>query len=386
MDFSLSADEKALQETARKFAREVVRPGAAHWDEQSIFPREVFEQAFELGLLNMAVPQELGGVGLSHVGQVLVAEEIAWGCAGIATSIVANDLALLPIIIGASPEQKQRFLRPFAEKFKLCSFALTEPSAGSDVASLRCTARRDGDTYIVNGQKQWITNGEYAEQYTLFCTTDPNERHKGMLCLVVEGRPQGLTVGKHENKMGQRASNTVTLTFEDVRVPVANRIGDEGGGFGLAMATLDNSRPVTAMFSIGIGRAALEHSLDYAKSRQQFGKPIMEFQAIQFMIADMAAEVHAARLLTLQSAWMLDNGLRNTLISSYAKRLAADTGMKVAVDAVQVFGGYGYSKEYPVEKLMRDAKLVQIYEGTSQVQRLVIARELIKGVTSPSGM
>jgi acyl-CoA dehydrogenase len=379
MNFALTDDEKALQETARKFAREVMRPKAAHFDEASEFPRDIIRQAYELGLMNMTIPQAHGGMELSHQAQVVVAEELAWGCAGMATSMIANDLALLPIILGGSSEQREKFLRPFTQGFKLASFALTEPSAGSDVAGLRCTARRDGDVYVVNGQKQWITNGEYAEQYSLFCTLDPAQKHKGILCLVVEGRPKGLTVGKHENKMGQRASNTVTLTFEDVRVPVANRIGREGEGFLIAMNTLDHSRPLTAMFAVGVARAALEHALDYAKQRQQFGKPIADFQAIQFMLADMAADIEAARLLAYKAAWLLDSGQRNTLVSSYAKRFAADMAMRATTDAVQIFGGYGYSKEYPVEKLMRDAKLIQIYEGTSQVQRLVIARELLRG-------
>lgn len=379
MNFALTEDLKALQETARKFAREVMRPKSAHFDEASEFPKDIIRQASELGLMNLIIPAEQGGVELPHLAQVVIAEELAWGCAGMATSMIANDLANLPILIGGSKEQKDRFLKPFTEGFRLSSFGLTEPGAGSDVAGMRCTARREGDFYVVNGQKQWITNGEYADQYSLFCTTDPAKKHKGIMCLVVEGRPKGLTVGKHENKMGQRASNTVTLTFEDVKVPVANRIGEEGDGFRIAMATLDNSRPLTAMFAIGIARAAMEHAMDYAKQRQQFGKPIADFQAIQFMLADMAADIEASRLLTYKSAWMLDEGERNTLVSSYAKRFAADMAMKATTDAVQIFGGYGYSKEYPVEKLMRDAKLIQIYEGTSQVQRLVIARELLKG-------
>ncbi len=378
MDFAFTDELYALQETARKFSREVVRPKAAHYDETAQFPKDLIRQAFELGLINMTIPSELGGVGLSHLAQAVVAEELAWGCAGVATSIIANDLALLPILLAGSEEQKKRFVAPFTERLKLASFALTEPNAGSDVAGMSCTARRDGDHYVVNGQKCFITNGEYAEQYSLFCTLDRTQRHKGIMCLVVEGRPKGLTVGKHENKMGQRASNTVTLTFDEVRVPVQNRIGQEGEGFRIAMETLDNSRPLTAMFAVGVARAAMEHSIEYAKERQQFGKPIREFQAIQFMIADMAAEIQAARLLAYQSAWLLDANQRNTLVSSYAKRFAADMAMKVTTDAVQVFGGYGYIKEYPVEKLMRDAKLIQIYEGTSQVQRLVIARELFK--------
>lgn len=381
MHFGLSDDEKALQETARKFARDVMRPKSAHYDEKGEFPREIITQASELGLMNMTLPAEIGGMELPHVAQAIIAEELAWGCAGMATSMIANDLALLPLVLGASKEQKEKFLRPFTtDPKRLASFALTEPGAGSDVAGMRTVARREGDHYVINGQKQWITNGEYADQFTLFCSTDITKKHKGIMAIVVEGQPKGLTIGKHENKMGQRASNTVTLTFEDVKVPVENRLGNEGEGFLLAMATLDNSRPLTAMFAIGIARAAMEHAIDYAKQRTQFGKPIAEFQAIQFMIADMAADIEASRLLTYKSAWLLDDGQRNTLVSSYAKRFAADMGMKAATDAVQIFGGYGYSKEYPVEKLMRDVKLIQIYEGTSQVQRLVIARELLKGI------
>lgn len=379
MDFALSDDQKALQNTAHAFSRDVIRPKAAHWDETSTFPKDVIRQGWELGLLNMTIPTDLGGLGLSHLAQCLAAEEMAWGCAGVATSMIANDLALLPILIGATQEQKERFVKPFTEKFLLASFGLTEPSAGSDVAGLSCTARRDGDHYVINGQKCWITNGEYADQYSLFCTTDKKLKHKGVTCIVVEGRPKGLTVGKHENKMGQRASNTVTLNFEDVRVPVANRIGQEGEGFRIAMETLDNSRPLTALFAVGVARAALEHSIEYAKTRQAFGGPIANLQAIQFMIADMAKDIQAARLLSYQSAWQLDAGEKNTLVSSYAKCFAADMAMKATTDAVQIFGGYGYSKEYPVEKLMRDAKLIQIYEGTSQIQRVVMARELLKG-------
>jgi acyl-CoA dehydrogenase len=356
----------------------VVRPKAAHYDETATFPRDLLSTAWELGLMNMASPTEYGGVGLSHLEQAIVGEELSWGCAGVATSIIANDLANLPIILHGTDEQKKRLLSHFAERVKFASFCLTEPEAGSDVANMQTTARRDGDHYVLNGAKCFITNGGHAEQYTVFATLDKAKKHKGITCFVVEGRPQGLSVSKHENKMGQRASDTVSLTFEDVRVPVANRIGEEGQGFAIAMATLDNSRPVTAMFSVGIARAALEYSMEYASQRRTFGKPIIEHQAIQFMIADMAMNTHAARMLTYESAWLLDEGKRNTLQSSYAKCFAADMAMKVATDAVQVYGGYGYIKDYPVEKLMRDAKLIQVYEGTSQVQRLVIARELFK--------
>jgi acyl-CoA dehydrogenase len=378
MEFQLTDAQRALQETARKYAREVVRPKAAHYDETATFPKDLLSTAWELGLMNMAIPAEYGGVGLSHLDQAIVAEELSWGCAGVATSIIANDLANLPIILHGTDDQKKRLLGHFGERVKFASFCLTEPEAGSDVAGMSTTARRDGDFYVLNGAKCFITNGGHAEQYTVFATTDKSKRHKGISCFVVEGRPPGLSVSKHENKMGQRASETVSLTFEDVRVPVANRIGEEGQGFLVAMETLDNSRPLTAMFSVGIARAALEHSMEYATQRKTFGKPIIEHQAIQFMIADMAMNTHAARLLTYESAWLLDEGKRNTLQSSYAKSFAADMAMKVATDAVQVYGGYGYIKDYPVEKLMRDAKLIQVYEGTSQVQRLVIARELFK--------
>ncbi|MCY1020490.1 acyl-CoA dehydrogenase family protein [Pyxidicoccus sp. MSG2] len=378
MEFQLTDAQRALQEAARKYAREVVRPKAAHYDETATFPRDLLSTAWELGLLNMAIPSEYGGVGLSHLEQVIVAEELSWGCAGVATSIIANDLANLPIILHGTEDQKKRLLGHFSERVKFSSFCLTEPEAGSDVANMQTTARREGDHYVLNGAKCFITNGGQAEQYTVFATLDKAKKHKGITCFVVEGRPKGLTPSKHENKMGQRASETVSLTFEDVRVPVANRIGEEGQGFAVAMATLDNSRPLTAMFSVGIARAALEYSMEYASQRKTFGKPIIEHQAIQFMIADMAMNTHAARMLTYESAWLLDEGKRNTLQSSYAKSFAADMAMKVATDAVQVYGGYGYIKDYPVEKLMRDAKLIQVYEGTSQVQRLVIARELFK--------
>ncbi|MDC0709915.1 acyl-CoA dehydrogenase family protein [Stigmatella sp. ncwal1] len=378
MDFQLSDSQRALQETARKYAREVVRPKSAHHDETAEFPKALIATAHELGLINMAIPQEYNGLGLSHLEQVIVCEELSWGDASVATTIVANDLANLPIILAGTPDQKRRLLTPFTEKLKFASFCLTEPGAGSDVAGLSTTARLDGDHYVLNGSKCFITNGTYAEQYTVFATVDKDRKHKGISCFVVEGQPPGLTIGKHENKMGQRASNTVTLTFEDVRVPVENRIGEEGQGFLIAMETLDNSRPLTAMFSVGIARAALEHSLEYSSQRRTFGKAIREHQGVQFMLADMGMNIQAARLLTYQSALLLDEGQKNTLISSYAKCFAADMAMKVTTDAVQVYGGYGYIKEYPVEKLMRDAKLIQIYEGTSQVQRLVIARELFK--------
>jgi acyl-CoA dehydrogenase len=376
--FALTDEQQALQAAARKFAREVIRPQAARLDEAAEFPRDIIAQGFELGLMNLSTPAAFGGNELPHLDQVLVVEELAWGCAGVATSMVVNDLAMLPLIFGASEEQKKRLLAPFSEKLRFASFALTEPGAGSDVAGLSTTARKVGGEYVLNGAKAFITNGGVAEQYTVFATVDRAQKHKGITCFVVEGRPKGLTVGRHENKMGQRASNTVALTFEDVVVPEKNRVGAEGQGFEIAMRTLDNSRPLTAVMSVGIARAALEHSLEYVGQRQQFGKKLAEFEGVQFMLADMASDIEAARLLAWKSAWLLDQGQKNTLVSSHAKRFSADMAMRATTDAVQLFGGYGYIKDYPVEKLMRDAKLVQIYEGTSQIQRLVIARELLR--------
>ncbi len=376
--FSLTPEQRALQDTARRFARAEIAPIAARLDETGEFPHDVLAKAFDLGLVNLTVPQELGGPGLAHLDQVIVNEELAAGCAGITTSMVANDLSLLPILLGGTDDQKRRLAVPFTERLKLGCFCLTEPGAGSDVAGMATHARRDGDGYVLEGSKCFITNGGYAEQYTVFATVDRQAGRKGITCFVVEGRPEGLTVAKKENKMGQRASNTVMLHFDGVRVPAANRIGAEGDGFRIAMATLDNSRPLTAIFAVGIARAALEHATAYARERKQFGRPIADFEAVQFMLADMATEVEAARLLTYEAAWLLDEGARNTLVSSHAKRFAADMAMRVTTDAVQIFGGYGYMKDYPVEKLMRDAKLIQIYEGTSQIQRLVIARELLR--------
>jgi acyl-CoA dehydrogenase len=377
--FDLTDEQRALQETARRFARAEIAPVAARLDRDEEFPHRICEKAFELGLLNLVAPAELGGPGLSHLEQVLVSEEIAAGCVAVATTFVANDLALLPIVLFGTPDQQRRLVQPFTEKLRYACFCLTEPGAGSDAAGLATRAHRDGDHYVLEGTKCFITNGGVAEQFTVFATVDPKLGRRGITCFVVEGKPAGITVAKKEEKMGLRASNTVMLHLDGVRVPAANRIGAEGQGFEVAMGTLDNSRPITASFAVGVARAATEHAVAHARERRQFGRPIAELQGIQFLLADMASDVEAARLLTWKAAWLLDQGQRNTLVSSHAKRFAADMAMKATTDAVQIFGGYGYMKDYPVEKLMRDAKLIQIYEGTSQVQRVVIARELLRG-------
>jgi acyl-CoA dehydrogenase len=374
----LSPEQESLREIAYRFALEKVRPVAPGLDERAEFPKGLITEGHSLGLINVTLPVECGGSGLSIFDACLVIEEIAWGCSGLATSMVANDLALTPIRIGGSEEQKRRFIEPIASQGLLASFCLTEPGAGSDAAGLQTTVEEGGDSWVINGSKQWITNAGHAAQFTVFATHDKSKKHKGICCLAVPRDTPGISVGHHENKMGQRCSDTCRVTFDNVKVPKENMIGELGEGFSIAMKTLDASRPMTAAIAVGIARAGCEHAIAYAKERKQFGAAIGSFQGIQFMLADMATGVDAARLLTWRSAWLLDQGKSASLESSMAKRVSADTAMSVATDAVQIFGGYGYTKEYPVEKLMRDAKLLQIYEGTSQIQRVVIARELLK--------
>ncbi len=378
MDFELSDEQKILQDTARRFAREEMAPVASHYDQSSEFPREIIRKAWELGLVSTAIPEAFGGIDLSILDQCLVFEELSWGCSGMTTSMMANDLGLMPIIIAGDDEQKRRWLAPAAEEFKLIAFCLSEPEAGSDVAGLQLRAERDGDHYVLNGTKCWITNGGEADFYTVFATLDRSTRHRGICAFIVPADAPGVEPGKKEDKMGQRASDTRVIHFENVRVPVADRLGEEGQGFRIAMQTLDRTRPPIGALATGIGQRALDESLQYAKERKAFGGPIANFQAVQFLLADMAKDLEAARLLTLQSAWMIDGGRAASKYSSFAKCFATDTAMRVTTDAVQVFGGNGYTKEYPVEKLMRDAKLMQIYEGTNQIQRVVIARELLR--------
>ena len=376
--FGITEEQESLREIAGRFAADKIRPEAAELDEKAKFPADLIREGHSLGLINLTLPTEYGGSGLSIFDACLVIEEIAWGCSGFATSMVANDLALTPIKIGGTHEQKLKFIKPLVESAGLASFCLTEPGAGSDAAGLQTTVEDGGDVWVINGAKQWITNAGYASQFTVFATADKSKKHKGICCIVVPKSTPGVAVGQHENKMGQRCSDTCRVTFDNVRVPKDHMIGAVGEGFKIAMQTLDASRPMTAAIAVGIGRAACEHAIGYAKERKQFGSPIASFQGIQFMLADMATGVDSGRLLTWRSAWLLDQGRSASIESSMAKRVSADTAMSVATDAVQIFGGYGYTKEYPVEKLMRDAKLLQIYEGTSQIQRIVIARELLK--------
>jgi len=376
IDFTLTDEQKALREMAHDFAEKEIRPVAWQYDRDGTWPQEIIEKAWEVGLMNTHVPEEYGGPDASYLDGCIIEEELSWGCSGIQTSLGANGLASAPVGLAGSDETKRKYLGMLTEAPKLASFCLTEPGAGSDVSGMRTRAVRKGDVYVLNGQKCFITNGGHADWFTVYAKTDPEAGHRGISAFVVD-KDDTVIVDKKEDKMGQRASNTATITFNDTEVPAENLLGQENEGFKIAMATLDRTRPGVAAMAVGIARAAFEFAVGYSKERVQFGVPIAMHQAIQFMIADMATEIEAARLLTWQSAVMLDQGRRNTLASSHAKRFAADTAMKVTTDAVQVYGGYGFIKDYPVEKLMRDAKIMQLYEGTSQIQRLVIARETL---------
>jgi len=375
--FDPTPQQEALREMSHKFAATEIRPRAAEWDRDGIFPIELLRKAFDLGLMTGFIPEIFGGQGLTLLEACILEEEISWGCSGVATSMNANALALGPILLAGTEAQKRAFVQPFATEFRFASFCLTEPGAGSDPGGIATTARRDGDGYVLNGRKCFITNGAHASQYTVFASTDRSRGHKGLSAFVVPREAPGVSTGKKEDKMGQRASETSDVLFEDVRVPEANRLGAEGEGFKIAMRTIDYARAGVAAMAVGVARAAYEHAADYGRQRVQFGQPIAMNQAIYFLLADMATDIEAARLLTWKAAWLADQGRRNTKESSFAKAFAADLAMRAATDAVQIFGGYGYMKDYPVEKLMRDAKLLQIFEGTSQIQRMVIAKETL---------
>ena len=378
VDFTLTDEQKDLREMAHSFAEKDMRKVAAELDRDGGWPQEIIEKAWEIGLMNTHTPTEYGGPGLDYLSGCLIEEELGWGCSGIGTSLAANGLASAPVALGGSEEVKKEYLGMLTEGPKLASFCLTEPDAGSDVSGMKTTATKKGDKWVINGSKCFITNGQYADWYTVYAKTDKEAGHRGISAFVVP-RDDTVVIDKKEDKLGQRASNTATVTFNETEIPVGNILGEENKGFKLAMMTLDRTRPGVAAMAVGIARAAFEHACEYSKERQQFGVPIAMHQAVSFMIADMATKVEAGRLLTWQSASLLDNGLRNTLAASHAKRFAADSAMEVTTDAVQVYGGYGFIKDYPVEKLMRDAKIMQLYEGTSQIQRLVIAKEVLMG-------
>jgi acyl-CoA dehydrogenase len=387
VDFTLTDEQKSLRELAHDFAAKEIRPVAWEYDRDGTWPDDVLRKAWEVGLMNTHVEEAYGGPGLGYLDGCLIEEELSWGCSGITTSLGANGLASAPISVGGTDEQKKKYLGMLTESYKLASFCLTEPDAGSDVSGMRTSAVRKGDKWVLNGSKCFITNGGYADYFTVYAKTDKEAGHRGISCFIVD-KDDTVTVDKKEDKMGQRASNTATITFNETEIPIENLLGEENKGFKLAMMTLDRTRPGVAAMATGIARAAFEFATEYSKERVQFGVPIAMHQAIQFIIADMATKVHLSRLATWNSAALLDGGQRNTIESSHAKRFAADSAMEVATDAVQVYGGYGFIKDYPVEKLMRDAKIMQLYEGTSQIQRLVIARETLlpRRIESPAAV
>jgi alkylation response protein AidB-like acyl-CoA dehydrogenase len=376
----LGDDQRMIRDLARKIARERIAPHAAHYDETETYPEESMRAILESGLFGIWVPEEYGGSAMGCLALSLVTEEIAAACAATATQYLDQPLGGLPILLAGTEEQKKKYLPRLATGELLSAYSLSEPGAGSDAAGLRTTAVRRGGQYVLNGSKQWCTNGDHADVVTVFATVDASRRAKGVTAFVVEKGTPGFTVGKKEKKLGIRASPTVALHFTDCAVPVEQRLGAEGEGFKIAMRTLDITRPATGSMAVGIAQAALDAAVGYARERQQFGQPIGAFQGIQFMLADMAMAVHGARLMVHHAARQVDAGIAdNTLEASMAKCFAADAAMKVTIDAVQVFGGYGYTREYPVERYMRDAKIMQIYEGTNQIQRLIVAKALLEG-------
>lgn len=382
VNFSLTDEQKMIQQLARDFARNEIAPKAEHYDQTHEYPWPIIKEAQKLGLTTMNVPEAYGGLGLSLFEESLVNEELAWGCSGISTAIGVNSLGMLPILVAGSDEQKETYGNRMAEG-EMCAYCVTEPEAGSDVSGISTTAVKDGDHYILNGGKTFITGATNADFYTVLAYTDPDlrgtrARYKGMSFFIVDREWEGVSVGQPFDKMGQHASDTAEVIFDEVKVPATHLLGEEGKGFYYAMNVFDYSRPTVAAGAVGVAQRALDEAVQYAKERESMGKPIWQHQAIGHMVADMAIQVEAARLLVWKAAWAVENGLRNTTAAAFAKAYAADMAMKVTTDAVQVFGGYGYMAEYPVEKLMRDVKIYQIYEGTSQIQRNIIVRELFR--------
>jgi acyl-CoA dehydrogenase len=378
IDFTLSDEQRALRDLARDFAANEIRPVAAHHDRTGEYPWAIIQQAHKLGLMNLTIPEAYGGGGLREFEECLVTEELSWGCTGITSAIAGNTLGSIPIVLGGDDEQKAKFLRHITAEPILVAFNLTEPQSGSDAANMKVTARKVGNEYVLNGAKQFITNGGVATYQVVFAMTDASKGANGVSAFVVPSDTPGVVAGKEEDKMGQRAANTAQMVYQEVVVPAKNRLGNEGEGFKLAMKTLDQSRASIGALAVGLARAAMDAAIAYAKQRQAFGQPIANFQMIQAILADMSIKIETARLITWKAAWLVDNGQRASLESAIAKCYASDIAMQVTTDAVQVFGGYGYMRDYPVEKFMRDAKLIQIYEGTNQIQRVVIARQLLR--------
>lgn len=379
MNYFLTEDQLEMQELARRIAVEKMKPLSEHYDAEGIFPWDIVEIMKQSDLFAILIPEEYGGISGKVVDLAIVTEELCAVDAGIALAFGATGLGMYPILIAGNEEQKKKYLGQIANGEQLAAFALTEANAGSDAGAIETTARKEGDHYVLNGTKQWITNGGEAGIYTVFAMTDKTKGARGCSCFVVEKGTPGFSFGKKENKMGIRASATRELIFEDCIIPAENLIGREGTGFITAMKVFDKSRPMVGSQAVGIARGAFEASAKYSQERIQFGKPISSFQIIQFMLADMATQIEAARALVMQTAKMVDSGAKNySKESAMCKYFASDVAMKVTTDAVQILGGYGYMKEYPVEKMMRDAKILQIYEGTNQIQRSIVAANILK--------
>lgn len=378
MDFALNEEQLELQEMVREFVEKEITPYAAEMDEQNHMRDGLIDKANEMGLLNVIVPEELDGPGLDSIAVATIYEELGKGCAGVATSLAANSLATVPVLLAGTDEQKKMYC-DILNNGGLAAFALTEPGAGSDAGgvSTRAVHNKEEGTYTLNGTKMFITNGGLAEIFLVFANTRKTGGIRGLTAFIVPKDTPGFSVGKKENKMGIRPSNTTELVLQDVVIPESYRVGREGEGFRIAMNTLDSARPFVGAVSVGIAQAALDCAVKYAKERRQFGQPIASFQMVQGMLADMAMKVETARLMVQKACWMRDQGMEFSKEAAMAKCYAADVAMQVTTDAVQVMGGYGYTKEYPVEKMMRDAKIMQIYEGTNQIQRLVIANKLL---------
>jgi acyl-CoA dehydrogenase len=377
INFGLTEEQKQMQQLARDFARNEIAPVAEHYDKTHEYPWPVIKKAQELGLTTMGVPEKYGGLGLSLFEEVVVGEELSWGCTGISTAMSVNGLAILPVLIAGNEKQKEEYCGRLVDG-KMASYCATEPEAGSDVAGIKTTAIKKGDHYLLNGSKTFITGATVADFYTVFAYTDPEQRYNGMSCFIVDRDWEGVSVGKPFDKMGQHASDTAEVVFDNVKVPASHLLGEEGQGFIIAMKVFDRSRPATCAGAVGLAQRALDECVRYASERTTWGKPLFQHQAVGHMVADMAIELEAARLLVWKAAWAVDTGEPVTTTAAFAKAFAADTAMKIATNAVQVFGGYGYMAEYPVEKLMRDAKIFQIYEGTSQIQRNIVVRELFR--------
>ncbi|KEF38918.1 acyl-CoA dehydrogenase [Schinkia azotoformans MEV2011] len=378
MDFKLSDEQLAIRAMTRDFVNNEIMPVARMYDEEETFPTPIFDKLREYGLFNLAIPEEYGGPGVDKISQALIVEEVARGCAGISTSMEANSLSSYPILVGGSEELKKKYLTRLTNDGEYAAFALTEPQGGSDVMGTKTTIERVGDEYVINGEKCFITNASYAHFFVVLAKMKGEKGPNSFIAIVVERDTEGLSVGPKEKKMGLKASNTASVMFDNVRVPVSNRIGEEGEGFKIFMKALSFARPMVGAQSVGLAQGAYEEAVKFAKERKQFGTTISNFQAIQFMLADMAMNIEAARLLVYKAVYLLQEGTPSITNASFAKCFASDTAMKVATDAVQIHGGYGFIREYPVEKYFRDAKIQQIYEGTNQIQRVVIAKEILK--------